>query len=103
VAQLLEMSRELPDGGILRWVLSFPPPLVGDGIVPFLIRWGRGPHPSETSPGGCELLDLLAEHPDPGPARALLAAMAVDLPLKPGPAPALIATVRCPRGLIELR
>jgi len=101
--QLLQMSRELPDGRRLDWSLTFPPPNVGGGVVPFLIRWEPGPHPSETSPGGCELLGLRGEHPEPEAVGALLRAMAVELDVTEGAGPALIATVRCPKGVVELR
>jgi hypothetical protein len=33
----------------------------------------------------------------------MLAALAVDLPVTSGPAPALIATIETPRGTVELR
>jgi catechol 2,3-dioxygenase-like lactoylglutathione lyase family enzyme len=101
--QLLEMSRELPDGTALHWSLAFPPAAIGHGVAPFLIRWEPGPHPSETSPGGCELLELRGDHPDPESLRTLLAAMGVDIALRQAAAPALIATVRCPNGVVELR
>jgi hypothetical protein len=100
---VLPMSRDLPDGVTLRWVLTYPTPVLGDGVVPFLIRWEPGPHPSETSPGGCTLVSLRGEHLEPAPVRALLAAMELQLPVDEGPAAALIATVQCPRGTIELR
>jgi hypothetical protein len=100
---LVTMSREMPDGGVLKWSLTFPPPASADGVAPFLIRWEPGPHPSETSPGGCELESMRGEHPDPAPVRRLLEAMSVDLPVNEGPTPALIATIRCPKGLVELR
>jgi len=96
-------SRQLPDGSLLEWSFTFPPPAAGGGVAPFLIRWGPGSHPSETAPSGCELLAFRGEHPEPEPVRALLSAMAVELPVTEGPAPALIATIRCPRGIVELR
>jgi hypothetical protein len=100
---LARMSRELPDGTVLRWTLTFPPPALGDGVAPFLIRWDPGPHPSGTAPMGCELVSLRGEHPDPGPVRALLAAMRVDIQVAEAPKAALIATIRCPNGAVELR
>jgi hypothetical protein len=102
-ASLLSMMRELPDGNVLRWMLTYPPPSIGDGLVPFLIRWEPGPHPSETSPRGCRLLSLRGEHPDPEPVRALLGALGVDLPISQAPTPALVATIECPKGQIQLR
>lgn len=95
-------SRRLPDGSLLEWSFTFPPPAAGDGVAPFLIRWGLGFHPSKTTPPGCELLTLRGEHPEPDRLQALLSAMAVELPVTEGPAPALIATIRCPKGIVEL-
>lgn len=96
-------SRRLPDGSLLEWSFTFPPPAAADGVAPFLIRWGPGSHPSQTTPQGCELLTLRGEHPEPDRVRALLSAMQAELPLTEGPTPALIATIRCPKGVVELR
>ena len=101
--RVLKMSRELPGGSRLDWSLTFPPPALGGGVAPFLIRWEPGPHPSETSPPGCELMELRGEHPNPESLRALLDALGVDLPVSEGPGPALIATIRSPNGVVELR
>ena len=49
--QVAEMTRALPGGGDLRWRLTMPAERKGDGLVPFLIQWEPGAHPSETSPG----------------------------------------------------
>jgi hypothetical protein len=100
---LMQMSRELPDGAVLKWSLTYPPPAQGDGLVPFLIRWEPGPHPSETSPPGCELLELRAEHPEPGELRPLLDAMGVALEVTNAGEPALVASIRCPKGVVEVR
>ena len=101
--QLVTMSRKLPDGQLLAWSLTFPPPALAGGVAPFLIRWEPGPHPSETSPTGCALQSMRGEHPDPAPVRRLLDALEVDLEVDEGPAPALIVTIHSPKGIIELR
>ncbi len=62
---VLRMSRERPDGLRLEWALTYREEMLGDGLVPFLIAWEPGPHPSETSPSGCRLVSLRAEHPEP--------------------------------------
>ena len=100
---IVQMSRELPDGGRLNWSLTLPRPDAGDGLVPFLIRWEPGPHPSETSPPGCDLIALRREHPEPERVRAVLGALGVELPVERAPEPALIATIRGPKGEVELR
>jgi hypothetical protein len=33
--------REVGGGGVLSWRLTYPNMQVGDGVVPFLIDWGR--------------------------------------------------------------
>lgn len=48
------MSRSLLTGGQLAWRLTRGAE-PGDGLVPFLIDWGRAPHPALNSPAGCGL------------------------------------------------
>jgi hypothetical protein len=100
---IIPLSRRLPDGTELRWRLTYREELAANGLVPFLIDWGDAPHPSDSAPPGCSLLNLRAEHPQPEPVRAMLEALAVNLGLTRGPAPALIAALQTPNGRIELR
>lgn len=95
-------GRDLPDGRRLEWRLALRPQPAGDGLVPFLIQWSSQPHPSLTSPQGCRLVGLRAEHPQPEEARAKLTALAVDLQVAAGAAPRLIATIDTPRGTVDL-
>ena len=75
----------------------------GDGLVPFLIDWGGTAHPATSYAKGCRLMAIRAEHPDPEPVRALLAAIGSDLQVTQAPQPGLIATLDTPRGRVELR
>jgi hypothetical protein len=100
---VLRMSRERPDGVRLEWALTYSPQAVGGGLVPFLIAWEPGPHPSETSPGRCRLVSLRGEHPEPERIAGMLAAVGVEMSVGHGERPALVATVEGPRGLVELR
>ncbi len=77
--------------------------MLGGGLVPFLIAWEPGLHPSETSPGGCRLVSLRGEHPEQERIAAMLAAIGAEMPVTHGPRPALIAVVEGPRGTVELR
>lgn len=96
--------RDRPDGVHLEWRMTvLRDPLPGAGLVPFLIDWGRTPHPAAAAPEGCRLVDLRGEHPHPGPVRETLRALGVELPVAAGPAPALIAQLRTPNGRLELR
>jgi hypothetical protein len=95
-------GRELPDGSSLSWRLASRTQPAGDGLVPFLIQWQSGPHPSATSPAGCQFVSLRAEHPDPAVIAVPLNALAVDIPVEQGPSPRLIATLDTPNGRVEL-
>ena len=91
-------GRRRPDGSLLSWHLCQHPELPFGGVAPFLIDWGTEPSPAAAAPAGCRLLELEAIHPDPPAARAALRALAVEVPVRQGPAPALRATVAAPAG-----
>jgi len=95
--------RELSDGQVLSWRLTYPEPLSADGLVPFLIDWGDSPHPSASAPKGIRLVDLHAEHPDPAAITVLLGRLGLELRVAAGPTPALVASLETPRGRVELR
>jgi glyoxalase-like protein len=96
-------SRVQPDGKWLQWKLTDPDTVIADGIVPFYIDWGDGPHPADSLPPGLALDRLSAEHPDAHEVRRILAALGLTLTVDEGPRPALIATLEGPNGRIELR
>jgi hypothetical protein len=95
-------ARSRPDGVLLSWALTDVFRQRADGIVPFLIDWGRTPHPAATAPRAGRLLHLRAVHPDAAQVKALLAALSLDIPVRRGSAPALVATIETSRGAIEL-
>jgi len=96
-------ERTRPDGVELRWTLTNPDARAVFGLAPFFIDWGTSPHPAATAPRGPVLVALRAEHPQPDLARDPLAALGLELPVAPGPRPALVATLRIVSGLVELR
>ena len=96
-------SRRRPDGVLLSWQFTDPSAMVADGIVPLFINWGDSPHPALTSPKGLTLVSLRAEHPDVRRVGEMLRHLGVDLPVKQGQSPALIAVIEGPRGRVELR
>lgn len=103
-----EMSRARPDGVLLKWRLTSGAGggLGTDGsvgIVPFLIDWGDTEHPALSTPGGCTLSSMRAEHPDPTLVTPSLEALGVELAVGTGEQPALIATIETPNGVVELR
>lgn len=98
--------RRRADGSVLTWRLTDPLADRLDGVVPFLIDWERSPHPSASAPGGCTLLDLRIEHPEPERVRQAFAALRIDLPVHPceskGRA-AIVATFGHGGGIVTLR
>ena len=96
-------QRQQSDGQMLSWRLTYPDMRHGDGLVPFLIDWGGSPHPAEHAPGGAELVELRAEHPEPAMISQLLRHLGIELRVSRGPARALIATLETPHGRVELR
>ena len=83
-----EMSRRRPDGTLLTWRLTPPLP----GVRPFLIDWGRTPHPTETLPV-VPLRSFDIHHPNPDALRAELSALGATTPVRKGDHPALTAQV----------
>ena len=101
--EVRQMSRRRPDGFLLEWRLTRHDGDPDRLVVPFLIDWGRSPHPSEAAPRGVRLVELRGEHPDPAGVRAALEALGATLPVDEGPQPALVATLDTPRGRVVLR
>jgi hypothetical protein len=90
------MHRALPGGGRLQWRLS------GDaGLLPFLIDWDDGPHPTDAGLPQLLLVEFTIVTPDVAQLRDQLAALQVEADVEPGD-PALRAVIDTPRGRITL-
>ena len=93
-------SRRRPDGSVLKW-RTLGLTCAGLGAAPFFIEWDKAsPHPSTTSPGGCELVKLEAFDRDTSRIQKLFRVIGLDIPVQAGAGPALRATLRCPKGEI---
>lgn len=104
LGEVLDGSRETPDGGTLRWRITDPAADRLDGVVPFAIDWGETPHPAGALPdAGIRLVELVVEHPRPFEARRVLQAMGLDLLVRGGDTPRLEATFRTGDGDVTLR
>ncbi|MEM9609282.1 MAG: VOC family protein [Actinomycetota bacterium] len=99
---VVSISRQLPEGGELRWRLTFPPGEGADPVQPFLIDWGAAPSPAGTTPTGCTLRELSIGHPDPGPLRGLVEILGLDLRISAAEAAVLVAEVESPNGPVTL-
>jgi glyoxalase-like protein len=96
-------SRRTSNGVDISWRFTDPLVQVADGIVPLYIDWGHSPHPAESAPKGALLVSLRAEHPDAAGVRIMLEKLGIDLPVKSGPVPELVAVIDCPNGHVILR
>lgn len=104
IGEVYPLGRVLADGTRLDWRLTRTiwPPLLG-GLVPFLIDWGDARHPSTTAVKGAQLASWHGEHPDIAAVRRAHDALGVELELREGPEPALVAVIEGPNGSITLR
>ena len=89
--------------GLIELNDSNPATVVAGGIVPFFIDWGDSPHPAASVPLWPVLESLRAERPEPTIGMRALSGVGIGLPAEFGHRPALIATLRTERGLVELR
>ena len=103
LGDVISGSRRRADGVLLSWRYTDPRVVVAGGVVPFVIDWGKTPHPASTATHGVTLIGVRAEHPEPEQVQKALSGLGLDLRVQPGPRPALIATVDSPRGRVELR
>ncbi|MGB1251472.1 MAG: VOC family protein [Candidatus Promineifilaceae bacterium] len=106
---IVDGGRLTSDGVQLNWRSAKRPevsqgqPLVGGGLIPFLIEWGNTPHPALSSPQGCELIRFSAEHPNPDSIATMFTALNVPISVTQGNQPQLIAIINTPNGQVELR
>ena len=104
LGRIVPMSR-----GSLHWRLTVTEDghLPGGGVVPFLIDWGKGAHPTAAmAESGCGLVRLLGFHPRPEtimPVLESLGAAAFMELKKSRSSPCLAALIETPGGLKELR
>jgi hypothetical protein len=96
-------SRKRPDGAVLSWRYTDPDVVLEHRLIPYFIDWGRSPHPSSTAPRGATLVAFLAEHPDAKRVQGMLRQLGLNLTVRPGGQPALIAIIDSPNGRVELR
>ena len=95
-------SRTRADGSVLSWSMTDLMAYREGGVVPYFIDWGHSPHPAESAPQGCALVELEAEHPDPPRILSIMGALGLDLAVDRGPGFRLKALVRSRKGMVEL-
>jgi hypothetical protein len=96
-------SRKRPDGMVLSWRYTDPAVVLEHRLIPYFIDWGTSPHPSTTAPRGATLVAFRAEHPDAERVQGMLRQLGLNLIVRTGARPALIAIIDSPKGRVELR
>ena len=95
-------SRRQPDGSLLSWALSDPNAMLFDGALPFLISWGRTPHPASAAPRAGDLMAFQIEHPDPNSLRAALSVLNVAVDVQESKTIRLVARIRTSSGIVNI-
>lgn len=98
---VVEGHRQTQTDDVLRWRITSN--AMSAGVVPFLISWGRAPHPATSSPAGITLESIHVEHPDPDRILAHLHALGAGVDVRPAAEPALVVRLKSPNGRHELR
>jgi len=95
-------SRTQLDGSILEWE-TFQLSEFGVAGVPFFIEWSeQSPHPSQTSPTGCELESIELAHPESDRLRQVVQVLGLNLAVAQNESTMLKVRIRCPSGEIQL-
>lgn len=108
VARVPELGVPTPMArGDLQWRITIPDDghLPGRGLVPTLIAWPGGVHPTDRLPdSGLRLAHVAGEHPEPAAIRAELAALGLSDTMKVtyAKSPRIAAMIRTPRGVATL-
>lgn len=96
--------------GSLRWRFAFTDDgsMPGDGLIPHLIQWDGGIHPTEKmEDAGCRLLNFEGAHIDPPSVQLALSSMGLDHAIMIHPVskqrpPGLLAQIKTPIGVMVL-
>ena len=83
------MHRDTPSGGRLDWTILYLEDARFGEAIPFVIEWGKTPHPSTSTPVGCLLKSFAVAHPNAGALGRLYAALGVPVMVKGGAYPGL--------------
>lgn len=104
----LDGARARPDGKLLKWqslkvTREADRDLLYFQVIPFFIQWDKtSPHPSQDSPAGCQLLSLKFAHPDAEGIAAVMTTLGINAKIAKGASPTIFATLKTPKGKVEL-
>jgi hypothetical protein len=97
-------SRARPDGSVLKWE-TFVIERFDDALAPFFIRWKQPAnlHPSRTSPGGCQLVAIHLQEPEPERLAAAIRPLRLNVTVAKGREPRMEVELACPKGSVRLQ
>jgi hypothetical protein len=104
----LDGSRARPDGKLLKWrtlnvAREADKAILYFNVIPFFIQWDKDSlHPSQDSPAGCQLLSLQFEHPEAESITAVMKTLGIKANVAKGGLSTIKATIKTPRGKVEL-
>lgn len=101
VGPIVAGSRRRPDGRLLSWRFTDPIMRPADGVVPFFIDWGTGPHPADLLPQEVRLIELRVQHCAAAPL-AFVRTLGTSATVLGAESPRLSATLETPRGTVNL-
>jgi Glyoxalase-like domain len=96
------MHRSRQDGTRLDWSILYLAHDTYGEAVPFVIDWGKTPHPSQSTPQGCRLKNFIVLHPDPEPLARLFGDLGVPVRVGRGAHPGFLAILDTPKGEVTL-
>lgn len=96
------MSRTRADGVTLHWEILYLDPAGWADFVPFVIDWKDSPHPAESSPIGCSLLDFTVLHPKATELRTIYQGLGFDIPVRAAMSPGFVLRLDAPNGEVVL-
>jgi hypothetical protein len=96
------MHRDTPNDERLDWTILYLEDARFGEAIPFVIDWGKTPHPSTSTPVGCRLRSFAVVHPDAGALGRLFAALGVPVTVKGGAYPGFVAEFATPKGDVVL-
>ncbi|HTZ30254.1 MAG TPA: VOC family protein [Streptosporangiaceae bacterium] len=95
---IVNRRRRRADGRELTWRMTTYPQSSGTAVIPFLIDWGGGEHPTDEAPAELRLHEFGLRSPEPGRLNALLRALGLDLDVESASRPAISAALSGPHG-----
>jgi hypothetical protein len=97
-------SRSQPDGSVLEWE-TFGIEGFDDALAPFFIRWKQPAnlHPSRTSPGGCRLVAIHLEDPEPERLADAIRTLWLNVTVAKAREQRMEVELACPKGPVRLR